>query len=109
LDVRTCYHDIEEVIIMASVDFSTREETEEEQYGPMVLVVRTLFNGEQETESMPAALAADCILRHPGNGVIYRSAHIEFCGVFDEWCQSHVPMLSTGGGFVVEPRGQAAF
>ena len=83
---------------MATVDFSLRVETEDDPYGPMVIVVRTLFNGMVEKARMQAALAADSVLRHPGNGVIYRSAHILFCGVYDEWCFSHVPMIPDGYG-----------
>jgi hypothetical protein len=87
-----------EVIIMAGIDFSLRVETETDPYGPMVIVVRTLFNGMVEKVRMQAALAADSILGHPGNGVVYRSAHIVFCGVYDEWCFSHVPMIPNGYG-----------
>jgi hypothetical protein len=83
---------------MAGVDFSLRVETEADPYGPMVVVVRTLFNGMVEKVRMQAALAADSVLGHPGNGVIYRSAHIAFYGVYDEWCFSHVPMLPNGYG-----------
>lgn len=83
---------------MANVDFSLRVETEDDPYGPMVIVVRTLFNGMVEKVRMQAALAADSILGHPGNGVIYRSAHIAFYGVYDEWCLSYVPMVHNGNG-----------
>ena len=83
---------------MGTVDFSLRVETEDDPFGPMVVVVRTLFNGMVEQVRMQAALAADSILHHPGNGVIYRSAHISFCGVYDEWCFSHVPLTPTGFG-----------
>jgi hypothetical protein len=83
---------------MAGIDFSLRVETETDPYGPMVIVVRTMFNGMVEKVRMQAALAADSILGHPGNGVVYRSARIVFCGVYDEWCFSHVPMISNGYG-----------
>lgn len=90
---------------MASIDFSIRVETEDDPYGPMVIVVRTLFNGMVEKVRMQAALAADSILGHPGNGVIYRSAHIVFAGVYDEWCFSHVPLgLNRSGQFEIEKR-----
>jgi hypothetical protein len=83
------------------VDFSLRTETEIDPYGPMVIVVRTLFNGSVEKERMQAALAADSVLRHPGNGVVYKSAHIKFNGVYDEYGMSHVPMVSDGSRFRV--------
>ena len=73
-----------EVIIMAAIDFSIRVETEDDPYGPMVIVVRTLFNGMVEKVRMQAALAADSVLSHPGNGVVYRSAYIVFSGVYDD-------------------------
>lgn len=82
------------------VDFSLRVETEEEPYGPMVIVKRTLFNGEVEVERMEAVYAAD-EYRNPGNGTIYKSSHIEFNGVYDEYGMSHTPMISDGGNFRV--------
>jgi hypothetical protein len=87
-----------EVEQMASIDFSLRVETEEDLLGPNVLVVRTLFNGETCKEWLPAAVAADHMMHHPLNGVVYRSARIEFHGVYDEWLLSHVPLNGNGFG-----------
>ncbi len=73
---------------MACIDFSTRVETEVEQYGPVVRVTWTLFNGGVEEEYLPAALAVDNVLRNPANGLVIQSARIDFGPVFDEWGQS---------------------
>jgi len=72
----------------SSVDFSLRVYTEDEPLGPPVLLIQNLFNGEVKKEWMPAALAVDSMLRNPVNGLVIRSARIEFSGVYDEWGQS---------------------
>jgi hypothetical protein len=71
-----------------SVDFSLRVATEEELFGPSVLLIQNLFNGEVVQEWLPVALAVDSVLRNPVNGLIIRSAKIDFSGVYDEWGQS---------------------
>jgi hypothetical protein len=71
-----------------SVDLSLRVHTEEDVFGPRVLLIQCLFNGEIKKEWMPVALAVDSILRNPVNGLTVRSAKIEFSGVYDEWGQS---------------------
>ena len=37
---------------------------------------------------MPVALAVHTVLCDPGNGLVVKSAHIDFSGVYDEWGQS---------------------
>lgn len=70
------------------IDFSLRKHTEDDMFGSEVIVCWTLFNGETLNESIPVALAVDTVLRNPLNGLIYKSAHINFTGVFDEYGQS---------------------
>jgi hypothetical protein len=70
------------------IDFSLREHTQEDMFGSEVIVCWKLFNGETLNESMPIALAVDTVLRNPLNGLIYKSAHIEFMGCFDDYGQS---------------------
>jgi hypothetical protein len=71
-----------------SVDFSLRVDTEEELFGPSVLLIQNLFNGEIVKEWLPVALAVDSVLRNPVNGLVISSARIDFSGVYDEWGQS---------------------
>ncbi len=71
-----------------TVDFSLRVLTEENLFGPPVLLIQNLFNGDVKKEWMPAALAVDSLLRNPANGLIIRSARVEFTGAYDEWGQS---------------------
>jgi hypothetical protein len=76
------------------VDFSFREIVNDDSdlnnfYGPSVLVIRALFNGEIKREWMPVALAVDTILRNPANGVSIKSAKIDYSGVYSgDWDQS---------------------
>lgn len=70
------------------VDFSLREETAENFFGPDVVVVREMFNGEIIEETMPAALAVLSVLDDDLNGVVFKRARIVWSGVFDEWGQS---------------------
>ncbi len=72
----------------SGVDFSLRVETEEDVYGPQVLLIQNFFNGEVKEEWLPVALAVDSLLRNPMNGLAIRSARIDFSGVYDEWGQS---------------------
>ncbi len=72
----------------SSVDFSLRILTEEDQFGPPVRVIQKLFNGDIQEEWMPVALAVDSLMRNPANGLVIRSARIDFAGVYDEWGQS---------------------
>ncbi len=74
--------------INTTIDFSLRVETEEDHFGPPVKVIQKLFNGEVKEEWLPVALAVDTVLRNPANGLVIRSARIDFSGVFDEWGQS---------------------
>ncbi len=74
--------------VSCSVDFSLRVETEENIFGPVVLLIQNLFNGEVKREWLPVGLAVDSVLRNPINGLIIRSARIDFSGVYDEWGQS---------------------
>lgn len=74
--------------IHRKVDFSLRVETESNLFGPQVLVVIRLFNGETKNLWMSAFEATDFVLRNPALGVSIRSARIEHRGVFDEWGQS---------------------
>jgi hypothetical protein len=74
--------------ISAPVDFSLRVDTEENTFGPNVLVVISMFNGTIVKEWMTAFEATDFVLRNPALGVSIRSAHIEYKGIFDEWGQS---------------------
>ncbi len=71
-----------------TVDFSLRVYTEENVFGPPVLLIQNLFNGEVKKEWLPAALAVDSMLRNPANGLIISSARVDFSGVYDEWGQS---------------------
>ncbi|HVN53661.1 MAG TPA: hypothetical protein VMT46_04970 [Anaerolineaceae bacterium] len=71
-----------------SVDFSLRVYTEENFFGPAVKVIQSLFNGDIQEEWMPVALAVHTVLCDPGNGLVVKSAHIDFAGVYDEWGQS---------------------
>ncbi|MDR3575033.1 MAG: hypothetical protein P4L50_14325 [Anaerolineaceae bacterium] len=70
------------------VDFSLRVDTEENTFGPNVLVVASMFNGTVVKEWMTAFEATDFVLRNPALGVSIKSAHIEYMGSFDEWGQS---------------------
>jgi len=71
------------------IDFSLRYQTEKDVFGPKVQVIKTLFNGDVEKEMMPVAIAMFCVSGYNGyNGRIYKSARINFMGVFDEWGQS---------------------
>jgi hypothetical protein len=74
--------------VTCGVDFSLRVETEENFFGPVVLLIQNLFNGEVKQEWLPVALAVDSMLRNPVNGLVIRSARIDFSGVYDEWGQS---------------------
>jgi hypothetical protein len=74
--------------LSCNIDLSLRVDTEEELFGPQVLLIQNLFNGEVVKEWMPVALAVDSVLRNPTNGLVIRSARIEFSGVLDEWGQS---------------------
>jgi len=70
------------------VDFSLRVDTEENIFGPNVMVVISMFNGTVLKEWMTAFEATDFVLRNPALGVSIRSAHSEHFGSFDEWGQS---------------------
>jgi hypothetical protein len=70
------------------IDFSLRVATEENMFGPKVLVVIHMFNGNIQREWMTAFEANDFVLRNSALGVSIKSAHIEYKGVFDEWSQS---------------------
>jgi len=72
----------------SSVDFSLRVLAEEDHFGPPVRIIQQLFNGDINEEWLPVALAVDSVLRNPANGLVIRSARIDFAGVFDEWGQS---------------------
>ena len=45
-------------------------------FGPLVLLVRTGFDGEKETRWLPAALAVAMVGYDEDNGVKWYSAHI---------------------------------
>ena len=45
-------------------------------FGPLVLLVRTGFDGEKETRWLPAALAVAMLAWDSDNGVKWYSAHI---------------------------------
>ena len=70
------------------IDFNLKYDTNDNIFGPIVIIVRTFFNGDIEKEVMPVALAAYDVMTNPYNGLIYKSAYIDFMGVFDEWGQS---------------------
>ena len=70
------------------VDFSLRVYTEEDIFGPNVLVVTKMFNGEVIRNWMTVFEATEYVLRNVANGISIMSSHIEFRGVFDEWGQS---------------------
>ena len=76
------------VINSRSIDFSLRVYTEENIFGPNVLVVSKMFNGDVKKEWMTVFEATEYVLRNVANGVSIMSTHIEFRGVFDEWGQS---------------------
>lgn len=59
---------------------------EQTLFGPKVKVIRTLYTGDIVEETMPAAVAVDCVLRDPINGAgeIAR-ARIEWGNVIDVW------------------------
>ncbi len=77
-----------------NVDFSFREIVNDNSelenfFGPTVLVIWQLFNGETKKEWMPAAFAVDSVLRNPLNGIGIKSAKIDFSGVYSgDWDQS---------------------
>ena len=63
----------------------------ERALGALVRLVRTLFDGTQTEEWLPAALAVHEALHSPQNGLTVRAARIEFGGVLDVWGTSFVP------------------
>ena len=56
------------------IDFSLRVDTEENMYGPRVLVVSSLFNGDTIKQWMTAFDANEFILRSPELGKSIKSA-----------------------------------
>jgi hypothetical protein len=60
--------------------------------GATVRLVRTLFDGTQTEEWLPAALAAHEVLHSPQNGLTVKAARIDFGGVLDVWGLSFVPL-----------------
>jgi hypothetical protein len=74
----------------------------ERALGATVRVVRTLFDGTQTEEWLPAALAAHEVLHSPQNGLTVRAARIEFGGVLDMWGTSFVPLTLDVAPFPVE-------
>ncbi|MGQ0604610.1 MAG: hypothetical protein ACT4QE_23265 [Anaerolineales bacterium] len=68
-------------------------------WGATVRVVRTLFDGQQTEEWMPAVLAVHEVLHSPQNGRTVASARIDFGGLLDVWGTSYVP-LNGGDGVI---------
>lgn len=64
------------------VDFDKRRENDVNIFGSIVMVIRTYLNGEVETEWLPAALAVMSVLSDPDNGILYKSARIDYAGVY---------------------------
>jgi hypothetical protein len=60
--------------------------------GATVRLVRTLFDGTQTEEWLPAALAVHEVLHSPQNGLTVKAARIDFGGVLDAWGMSFVPL-----------------
>jgi hypothetical protein len=77
---------------LETVDFSLRQEVNQNDLGSMVLLVRTRNDGEIEKELMPIIQAQYDLFNDPGNGEeggIYKSGHIEYVHVYaGDWDQS---------------------
>ena len=74
-------NDLEDLgkIIETGVDLSMRLETENNLFGPLVILRRKHFNPELEdsVEWLPAAIAVHELMTSELNGVAYKSAIIE--------------------------------
>lgn len=72
-----------------TVDFSLRQEVNVNELGSMVILVRTRNDGEIEREWLPIIQANYDLYNDPGNGIIYKSGHIEYVHVYaGDWDQS---------------------
>jgi hypothetical protein len=71
------------------VDLSLRQEVNQNELGSMVLLVRTRSDGEIEREWLPIIQANYDLYNDPGNGIVYKSGHIEYVHVWSgDWDQS---------------------
>lgn len=64
----------------------------EKMLGATVRLVRTLFDGTETEEWLPAALAVHEVLHSPQNGLTVRAARIDFGSVLDAWGMSFVSL-----------------
>jgi hypothetical protein len=72
-----------------TVDFSLRQEVNQNDLGSMVLLVRTYVDGSIEREWMPVVQAQYELMHDEANGIIYKSGHIEYVHVWSgDWDQS---------------------
>ena len=72
-----------------TIDFSLRQEVNQNDLGSMVLLVRTRNDGEIEREWLPIVQAQYELMNDEANGIIYKSGHIEYVHVWSgDWDQS---------------------
>jgi hypothetical protein len=79
----------EKSTLLEYVDFSLRQEVNQNELGSIVLLVRTRNDGEIERERLPIIQANYDLFNDPGNGIIYKSGHIKYIHVYaGDWDQS---------------------
>jgi len=73
-----------QMIKHGDVSFNLRREANDNFFGSLVLLTRRFFNPEIPDEELwlPAALAVMSLADDPLNGVAYRSAKIDWVGVY---------------------------